>query len=149
MTPQQADLWAARTAPVILVVDDEPELRDEIAEALGDMGLPAITAAGAGEAVDRLVANRSVLVVLSDLRMPEHDGFELIEHLRLFCVGPFAVEAVLLTGHGGAAEEARARDAWLAGFVRKPPRLGELGEVLREAAAKAAARRDAARSAAE
>jgi CheY-like chemotaxis protein len=145
MTVAPSEFPSGTPLPVVLVVDDEAELREEIAEALGDCGLPAMTAAGAGEAVERLVSNRSILVVLSDLRMPEHDGFEFVEHLRLFCAGPFAVETVLLTGHGGAAEEAHARETWLAGFLRKPARLGEMQRVLRAAAATAAARRAAAR----
>ncbi len=131
------------------MVDDEPELREEIALTLTEGGLPANTASGAGEAVDRLFAHRSVLVVLSDLRMPEHDGFELIEHLRLFCAGPYAVEAVMLTGHGGAAEEMRAREAWIAGFLRKPARLAEMRGVLQAAAAAAASRRAAATAGAD
>lgn len=130
-------------APVVLVVDDEPELREEVAEALADCGLPAITAGGADEAVRLLQAHRSVLVVLSDIRMPEHDGFDLLDQLRLFCAGPWAVETVLLTGHGGAAEEMRARTHWVAGFLRKPVRLAELRAAVAAAAEMAAGRRAA------
>lgn len=130
-------------APLVLVVDDEEELREELAEALELAGLPCVTAGGAEEAVDHLLAQRSILAVLSDIRMPEHDGFDLLEHLRLFCTGPYAVEVVLITGHGGAAEESLAKAKWVSGFLQKPARLPELRAAVRQAVEAAAARRAA------
>lgn len=132
------------TEPLVLVVDDEPELREELAEALDDVGLPALAVPGSGAAIDALTSHRSILVVLTDLRMPEHDGFDLLDHLRLFCVGRFAVETVMLTGHGDAADAARAAAQWVTAFLRKPARLPELRRAIEAAAASAAVRRAAA-----
>lgn len=67
----------------ILVVDDEPAVLFALSEALADKrrGLQVVTAANGREAIEILKTGKVHLVV-SDLRMPEVDGFELLAHLR-------------------------------------------------------------------
>lgn len=68
-------------APHILVVDDEAEIRDSIAEYLALQGLSVVTAEG-GEALRQRVAERAPDLVVLDLRMPGEDGLALSRWLR-------------------------------------------------------------------
>jgi DNA-binding response OmpR family regulator len=67
----------------ILVVDDEPAVLFALSEALADKrrGLQVVTASDGREAM-RVLQEEKVHLVVSDLRMPDVDGFELLAHLR-------------------------------------------------------------------
>lgn len=67
----------------VLVVDDSKETRQEMIQSLGqDPSLESILEAGNGADALRMIANRHVDLILTDMIMPEIDGFKLIETLR-------------------------------------------------------------------
>lgn len=66
---------------VVLVVDDEEEIRDLISFHLSDKGLKTITADSGRSAFDLIVSHKPG-VVISDLRMPDGDGFELLRRIN-------------------------------------------------------------------
>lgn len=68
-----ASTTAARRAPRILVVDDEPEMAQMLAEILERVGHTVETVGDGQEALDRLTSG-SYDLILSDLRMPILDG---------------------------------------------------------------------------
>lgn len=61
----------------VLVVDDDPAVRDLIADALRESGHQVDEATDGADALQRLRDGVSPCVVLSDVRMPRMDGFEL------------------------------------------------------------------------
>jgi CheY-like chemotaxis protein len=61
----------------VLVVDDDVAVRDLFVDALGERGHTVSVAADGTEALQMLRQGRVPCVVLSDLRMPRMDGFEL------------------------------------------------------------------------
>ena len=65
----------------VLVVDDESVIAQLIADVLGGEGFEVDTAPHGLAALDRL-ANRTYDVILSDLRMPELDGFGLFREIE-------------------------------------------------------------------
>jgi len=67
---------------VILVVDDNADLVTSTAELLEAAGYVAIAAYSAREAVDLLDDVERIDLVLSDIRMPDVDGFDLLRVLR-------------------------------------------------------------------
>jgi len=67
--------------PRVLVVDDESVIAQLIADVLGGEGFDVDTAPHGLAALDRL-ANRTYDVILSDLRMPELDGFGLFREIE-------------------------------------------------------------------
>jgi CheY-like chemotaxis protein len=109
----------------VLVVDDEPDTLEAVCELLTQAGAEVRSAASAGAALD-VVERFTPNVLVSDLVMPEHDGYWLIQRLRAKDSPAGRCPAVALTTHVGA-ETARA--ALAAGYQRhleKPP----LGDVL-------------------
>ena len=65
---------------VVLIVDDDPEVRNVISATLRSAGLKTAEAANGRAAVDWLAANPPPNLVLLDLMMPEMDGFQFLEH---------------------------------------------------------------------
>ena len=102
----------------ILVVDDEPAVLFALSEALADKrrGLQVVTAANGREAIESLQTEKIHLVV-SDLRMPEVDGFELLAHLRRHHP---SLPVILMTALGTAETSARLGDEEALECLSKP-----------------------------
>src|SRR6266545_1579326 len=66
----------------ILVVEDDPDIRDSMQMVLEDEGFQVITAANGAEAEQELERIEQPCVVLLDLMMPVMTGWEVLEHLR-------------------------------------------------------------------
>jgi CheY-like chemotaxis protein len=72
-----------RSRRLVLVVDDDAGLRDSIRALLESLGFLVSTAANAREAIVEVGAQRPDLI-LTDIYMPEGDGYELISAMRSF-----------------------------------------------------------------
>lgn len=79
----------------ILVVDDEPAIREFMAIAFGEEGYTVETA-GSGEEALRILTERPVHTVFTDIRMPGIDGVELLKRVRLKWQ---ETEVVIMTSH--------------------------------------------------
>lgn len=71
----------APVRPLVLVVDDEPAIRDVVSEYLFDEGYRVHCAADGQEALDDVAAEPPD-VILSDIRMPTIGGLAMIQRLR-------------------------------------------------------------------
>lgn len=100
----------------ILVVDDEPTLRGAIRFELEMEGAIVSEAGGGREALD-LVKNGAFHLVLSDVRMAEGDGVELLENIKK--LDPMTPVVMLITGFADLSAE-QAYQKGCAGFVSKP-----------------------------
>jgi CheY-like chemotaxis protein len=89
----------------VLVVDDDAVVRRAISRLLGRSGCTVVEAADGVEAVDAVRAGGCDLIV-SDLRMPRMDGWELLEWLAAE-VPELLPRVVLLSGDGGGDSEIR------------------------------------------
>lgn len=114
----------------ILVVDDEPETLELVAHALREAGAEVVEASGAARALD-LLDSHNPQVVLSDLQMPELDGYELMKLLRARAQ---PVVAVALSASASTADAKRALDAGFSVHVAKPIAMLDLVETIRAAA---------------
>ena len=72
---------ALEAAPYCLIVDDEPRLRQVMVHLMRSDGFQCIEAGNGIEALEQL-EKYAVTLVLSDLRMPKMDGFELLREIR-------------------------------------------------------------------
>jgi DNA-binding response OmpR family regulator len=75
------EMAAATPAATILVVDDEPDVREVLEECLAAKGYTVFAAEGAG-AARAIAAREAVDLALLDIRMPGEDGLSLARHLR-------------------------------------------------------------------
>ncbi|MGV3575207.1 MAG: response regulator [Devosia sp.] len=67
----------------VLVVEDEPLIRMDIADQLQELGFTALAAANADEALELLMVNRDIRVVFTDVDMPgSMDGLKLAAAVR-------------------------------------------------------------------
>lgn len=106
---------------LLLVVDDDPGIRDSLSRELRAAGYDVITA---GDAHSGLAAFRVNLpdLMLADLAMPGADGFQLIRAIRRFSQTPVIVVSV----RGGDDDKIRALDLGADDFVTKPFSMPEL-----------------------
>jgi two-component system, cell cycle response regulator CpdR len=64
---------------VVLIVDDDPEVREILAEFLTDFGHRVLQASGGTEALDLLARQPDIKLVITDVRMPDISGIELAD----------------------------------------------------------------------
>lgn len=81
----------------VLVVDDEQRVRDLYADALAESGHQVEVAEDGADALDRLRQGRAPCVVLSDVRMPRMDGWDLARAVARD-PGLNSIPVVVLTG---------------------------------------------------
>jgi PAS domain S-box-containing protein len=110
----------------VLVVDDEPDARELIKRILSDCHAKVTTAASAAEAMQVFKAEPPDVLV-SDLGMPDVDGFALLAQLR--ALGRTAggnVPAVALTAFARSEDRLRALEAGFGAHISKPVEPTEL-----------------------
>ncbi|MGE5385152.1 MAG: sigma-54-dependent transcriptional regulator [Betaproteobacteria bacterium] len=118
----------------VLVVDDEPIARQNLAHALERDGIAADVAADAEEAL-ALLAQTAYPLVLTDLRMPGMDGLTLLREIRQRLP---QTEVIVITAHASTDSTVEAMRAGAFYYVEKPFRLPEVRKVVREALEKTA-----------
>jgi len=108
-------------AQVILVVDDDPAIRDSLARELRVSGYTVVLASDGREGV-RAFETHAPDLILTDLSMPRSDGFELISAVRPTTQTPI----IVLSVRGNDADKIRALDLGADDFVTKPFSVAEL-----------------------
>ena len=103
----------------LLIVDDEPDARELLAAAFTQMGARVQVVASADEAMDAIARQRPH-VLISDIAMPEHDGYELLQRVRESERGGRRLPAVALTAYATADDVRRATQAGYDLHVAKP-----------------------------
>ena len=110
----------------VLVVDDEPDARDLINRILSDCHAVVRTAASASQALD-LIGEEIPDVLISDLGMPDIDGFELLS--RVQALGPEhggRMPTVALTAFARSEDRLKALEAGFRAHISKPVEPSEL-----------------------
>jgi CheY-like chemotaxis protein len=100
----------------VLVVDDDPVIGKSFDRVLSGKGYAVITAKDGVEALTKLAAERYD-VVYADIKMPGMSGLEVAERVK--AARPWT-PVVIITGHGTAESEARAKAAGVTAFLHKP-----------------------------
>lgn len=114
-----------RGSETILVVDDEPQIRDICGRLLGRLGYTVLAERDGRAALDRLAEGHRVALVLSDMVMPGMGGWELATTLLERQDGP---KVILMSGYS-AELVATIRDE--VPFLAKPFTARELAELVR------------------
>lgn len=114
--------------PTVLIVDDEPAFRAVVSEILQLYGYQVYQANGVDEALT-ILDNHHLDLILTDLMMPDTDGFVLIRKLRR---SPdwADIPIVVVTAKAAPDESAAANAAGANYFLTKPFSALELRQVL-------------------
>jgi len=125
----------------VLVVDDEPDIRNLLQEILEDEGYNVSTADNAAAAQDCITESRPDLVLL-DIWMPDTDGVTLLKAWQ--GSGELAFPVIMISGHGTVETAVEATRHGAVGFIEKPVSLAKLLLTVEKALAEGQAANNAA-----
>lgn len=104
---------------MLIVVDDNDQVRDLLKELLLDRGYEVMTAPNGTEGLDQIRREPRLSLVITDIRMPGIDGWELA---RRATEARADIKVLYITGYPG---EQRPDDAPSGPLLRKPWQMGE------------------------
>lgn len=107
--------------PHIVVVDDEPDLREMVQEYLIDQGFTVSQAEG-GQALRQIMAARPVDLIILDINMPGEDGLSIARHVKK--AGRAGI--IMLTANGASVDRVVGLEIGADDYVAKPFDLREL-----------------------
>jgi two-component system response regulator PilR (NtrC family) len=117
------------SAQSVLIVDDEPDIRELLDITLSRMGLETHSAATLEEAIN-MVASVTPDLCLTDMRLPDGNGITLVEYIQLeFSHIPVA----MITAHGSVETAISALKAGAFDFISKPIELEALRKLVSSA----------------
>ncbi|HKP67406.1 MAG TPA: response regulator [Casimicrobiaceae bacterium] len=115
----------------VLAVDDDVNALGMLASMLELGGATVSKAHNVAEAIEKFRRQSDIAVVLSDIGMPDRDGYDLIESLRRdFAERAERVAAVALTGYARDEDHARALHAGFDAHLAKPFGMDELFDAI-------------------
>jgi len=107
--------------PVVLLIEDEPQIRRFLHAALDGQGFRLIEAA-TGEEGLVAAATRQPEIIILDLGLPDMDGLDIIRRVREWS----AIPIIILSARGQERDKIVALDAGADDYVAKPFGVGEL-----------------------
>jgi len=113
----------------ILVVDNDNNTRISLAKALSADYI-TYTASNGHEALDILLGNKDIEIVLTDINMPEMDGFELLKRIRFTNKN---ITTIMITGHSDIFTENGATQKGAFAYFAKPIDLKILDKSIQSA----------------
>jgi len=111
----------SESSPVVLVIEDEPQIRRFLRATLSAHGYRLVEAATAQEGLMH-AATRQPEIVILDLGLPDLDGLELTRQLREWSAMPI----IVLSARGQESDKVAALDAGADDYLTKPFGVGEL-----------------------
>lgn len=108
-------------APLVLVVEDEPQMRRFLRSALDEHGYRLVEVATAREALAQAAARTPDLILL-DLGLPDGDGITVTRQIREWS----SVPIIVISARGQETDKVTALDAGADDYLTKPFGVGEL-----------------------
>jgi two-component system response regulator PilR (NtrC family) len=112
--------------PVVLIIDDEPDLLELVSLTLSRMSLETRTAADLTSA-RKLLSTQHFDLCLTDMRLPDGDGLDLVAWIQANCA---TTPVAVITAHGNVESAVRALKLGAFDFVSKPLDLGVLRKLV-------------------
>lgn len=113
----------------VLVVDDEQDIRDLMEMTLMKMGLSVETAEGVN-AAKKWLDNKKFSLVLTDMRMPDGSGLEVVEYIN---EKELDVPVAVITAFGNADQAVQAIKTGAFDYLQKPITLAQLRTLVKSA----------------
>jgi two-component system chemotaxis response regulator CheY len=120
-------------AKKILIVDDSKTMRDMVAFTLNGAGFDVTEAEDGNKALEALRGVK-VDLIITDLNMPNMDGFGLIENVRASAAHKY-VPILMLTTESDAQKKERGKAAGATGWIVKPFNPEKLVQVVNKVCA--------------
>ncbi|MDO8933844.1 MAG: sigma-54 dependent transcriptional regulator [Rhodocyclaceae bacterium] len=114
----------------VLVVDDEADIRELLDMTLARMGLAADCAGSIAQARQFLAAGGNYRLCLTDMRMPDGEGLELVRYIGECCP---ELPVAVITAHGSMENAVCALKAGAFDYLSKPVSLDQLRALVRTA----------------
>jgi len=115
--------------PIALVIDDEPDICELLALTLGRMNIRTESAGNVGSAKS-LLGSHEFDLCLTDMRLPDGDGLELVEWMQVHAPG---VPVAVITAHGNIETAVQALKLGAFDFISKPLDLNHLRNIIENA----------------
>jgi DNA-binding NtrC family response regulator len=115
--------------PRVLVVEDEPRMREMLLRSVSEMGIPA-TGARCAEDAAQLIAREPITILLLDLNLPGEQGLEFLAQARRQYPH---LQAIIITGFGSLEAAKAAIHLDVIEFLTKPFALDDLDAALSRA----------------
>jgi CheY-like chemotaxis protein len=124
-----------------MIVDDESDTREMLRLLMRQLGAEVRACASSDEAIS-VLNEWNPDVIVSDIEMPDEDGYELIRKVRQLEAenGGRTVPAVALTAYGRVEDRLRALSAGYQIHMAKPAEPTELAHVIASLASRSASR---------
>lgn len=119
------------TQPKVLVIDDEPDIRELLTITLSRMDIAADTAADVAEAKAQLSKNKYNLC-LTDMKLPDGNGIDIVHYIQQHSP---SLPVALITAHGNMDIAIQAMKAGAFDFLNKPVDLASLRKLVATAIA--------------
>jgi len=113
----------------VLVIDDEPDIRELLEITLGRMGLNTVSAANCKEAKEYL-AKQEFDLCLTDLKLPDGSGIDLVNAVQQL---NYPLPVAVFTAHGNTDAAITAMKAGAYDFISKPVNLEQLRQLINNA----------------
>jgi two-component system, cell cycle response regulator len=110
----------------ILIVDDDPYLRETLEKLLQKMGFPSDSVSNGFDALNKLNGN-NYTIVLTDMKMPGMDGLDLIKKI----LEGFDISTIAMTGYAEGYTYVDVINAGASDFIKKPFGIEELEAKIR------------------
>jgi len=115
--------------PLALVIDDEPDICELLSLTLGRMDISTETTANVAGAKS-LLSRKQFDLCLTDMRLPDGDGLELVEWMQTNAAG---VPVAVITAHGNVETAVQALKLGAFDFISKPLDLNNLRNIVENA----------------
>ena len=116
----------------VLVVDDEADVRELLAEYFTEIGYDVTTAPDGAQAIEDITANPEKYgLVISDLQMPGVDGLGVLKAAK--AANPY-LAVIIVTGYASVDSAVRAVRMGAYDYLTKPFTLGQIEVIVRRAA---------------
>lgn len=117
----------------ILLVDDSTVVKAVLLKILSSSQLPIERVLEASNGVEalRLIANEPVDLVITDINMPQMDGFELIERMRLDMMMK-DIPVMVISTEGSLTRVSHLEGLGVKGYIRKPFTAQEITQAIAE-----------------
>lgn len=113
--------------PLVMIVDDDPDIREGLHDLLVDDGFKVATAKHGQDALDQLTSGVDARCIVLDLMMPVMDGYQFYERWH---ADPRLRKIPLVIVSASQVSDAAKTFAAAAGFIAKPLKVDRLLELV-------------------